>query len=194
MAQYGVTDEAALLSGQLTHFAAAQHAGSSPHEVAERCGHAAGAVAHELRAQYRRALAAAAAEGARDNPSGRGEGPPAAGGREAQLRLAAAWYLVAYADAPAGGQPFLAAGGHEAASPPGAPPPRLLSFAWVGHAELKAIREQGLPPLSESSPERRREHAAAEVQLAQLLEAGSGSGGMPVGGGEALRLSSDSDD
>jgi hypothetical protein len=64
----------------------------------------------------------------------------------------------------------------------------------VGHAELKAIREQGLPPLSESSPERRREHAAAEVQLAQLLEAGSGSGGMPVGGGEALRLSSDSDD
>ena len=44
MGQYGVTDEAALLSGQLTRFDAAQHAGFSPHDVAERCGHAAGAL------------------------------------------------------------------------------------------------------------------------------------------------------
>ena len=57
MAQYGVTDEAALLSGQLTRFDAAQHAGSRAHDVAERCGHAAGAAAHELRARYPRALA-----------------------------------------------------------------------------------------------------------------------------------------
>ena len=57
MAQYGVTDEAALLSGQLTRFDAAQHAGSRAHDVAERCGHAAGAAAHELRVRYQHALA-----------------------------------------------------------------------------------------------------------------------------------------
>ena len=44
MAQYGVTGEAALLSNQLTRFDAPQHAGSSRHDVAGRCGHAAGAL------------------------------------------------------------------------------------------------------------------------------------------------------
>ena len=165
MAQYGVTDEAALLSGQVTHFAAAQHAGSKAHDVAEWCEHAVGAVAHALRTRYERALAAAAE---------RGCGPESvnpAAHRDDQLRLAAAWYLAAYSDPPAGGQPYLAAHG-DLTTPPGAPPRQLLSFAWVAHVELTEIRRH-----NQGQPSLRGERVAAEVRLAELMdEVGSGGG------------------
>ena len=67
----------------------------------------------------------------------------------------------------------------------------------MAHVELKEIRDQGLPPLSESPLARREEHLAAEVRLAQLTEGeeqGSGGGGLPVDGGVGLRFSSDCDE